>query len=75
MFRVEQYKNRHHLAVREAAGAVAVSLAEGFYLMFFQLWSKKLAEFVENKEISIIFADYCMKSYLVEYMVVCAAHL
>ena len=48
--RVEQHQYRHHLAVRQAAGTVAMPLAGDFQLMFFQLGSKKIAEFVENAE-------------------------
>ena len=47
---VEKDKNRHDLAVREAAWTVAAALARDVNKMFFQLRSKIFAEFVENTE-------------------------
>jgi hypothetical protein len=47
---MEQHEYGHHLAVRKTARTVTVPLAWGLNQMFFQLWSKKLAEFVENTE-------------------------
>jgi hypothetical protein len=47
---VEQYQYRHHLAVGKTARTVAMPLAWGVNQVFFQLWSKIFAEFVENTE-------------------------
>ena len=49
-FRVKEYQNGHYLAVREPAGAVAMPFARFGNQVFFQLWGKKLAEFVKNTE-------------------------
>jgi hypothetical protein len=47
---MEQYEYRHDLTVGHAAGTVAMTLAWHLNSMFFQLWGKKFAEFVENTE-------------------------
>lgn len=47
---MEQYQYRHDLAVGHAAGTVAMTLSWRLNGMFFQLRSKKFAEFVENTE-------------------------
>ena len=47
---MEQYEYRHDLTVGHAAGTVAMALAWHLNSMFFQLWGKKFAEFVENTE-------------------------
>lgn len=47
---MEQYEYRHNLTVGHAAGTGAMTLSRHLNGMFFQLRSKKFAEFVENTE-------------------------
>ena len=47
---MEQYEYRHNLTVGHAAGTVVMTLSRHLNGMFFQLRSKKIAEFVENTE-------------------------
>jgi hypothetical protein len=47
---MEQHQYRHHLAVGMTARTVAMPFSRGVNQVFFQLWSKIFAEFVENTE-------------------------